>query len=234
MDNEPWYDFVILLFSICFCVRLEKYRPTVLSDIIGNEETIRRLSVFAVNGNVPNIIISVCCSLFITNCCCFAGSTRLWQDDEHFVFGATTSWRIIQGCCYGIERIKRSVCRIPMPWYLNLLSGIDVVRDRIKKFAQQKVTLPNGRHKIIILDEADSMTDGAQQALRRIMEIYSKTTRFAFACNQSDKIIGLFILVSSLLYLVSEPLQSRCAILRYSKLSDAQVLLFFIFFLICV
>ena len=33
--------------------------------------------------------------------------------------------------------------------------GIDVVRNKIKMFAQQKVTLPKGRHKIIILDEAD-------------------------------------------------------------------------------
>uniref|UniRef100_A0ABI8A2L2 Replication factor C subunit 2 n=1 Tax=Felis catus TaxID=9685 RepID=A0ABI8A2L2_FELCA len=88
--------------------------------------------------------------------------------------------------------------------------GIDVVRNKIKMFAQQKVTLPKGRHKIMILDEADSMTDGAQQALRRTMEIYSKTTRFALACNASDKII--------------EPIQSRCAVLRYTKLSDAQVL----------
>ena len=88
--------------------------------------------------------------------------------------------------------------------------GIETVRNKIKMFAQQKVTLPQGRHKIIVLDEADSMTESAQQALRRTMELYSSTTRFALACNSSEKII--------------EPIQSRCAMLRYSKLTDAQVL----------
>lgn len=43
--------------------------------------------------------------------------------------------------------------------------GIDTVRNKIKMFAQQKVTLPPGRQKIVILDEADSMTDGAQQVM---------------------------------------------------------------------
>lgn len=88
--------------------------------------------------------------------------------------------------------------------------GIDVVRNKIKGFAMNKVTLPPGRHKIIILDEADSMTSAAQQALRRTMEIYSHTTRFALACNISTKII--------------EPIQSRAAILRYTRLADEQIL----------
>lgn len=88
--------------------------------------------------------------------------------------------------------------------------GIDVVREKIKMFAKKKVTLPAGRHKLVLLDEADSMTGAAQQALRRIMEIYSDSTRFALACNQSSKII--------------EPIQSRCAILRFGRLTDEQVL----------
>lgn len=41
--------------------------------------------------------------------------------------------------------------------------GVDVVRDKIKSFAKEKVALPPGRHKIVILDEVDAMTETAQQ-----------------------------------------------------------------------
>ncbi|KAI1909382.1 replication factor C subunit 4 [Ophidiomyces ophidiicola] len=160
---------------------VEKYRPILLDDVVGNTETIERLKIIARDGNMPHVIIS--------------GMPGI---------GKTTSILCLARQMLG-DTYKEAVLE------LNASDerGIDVVRNRIKGFAQKKVTLPPGRHKLVILDEADSMTSGAQQALRRTMEIYSATTRFAFACNQSNKII--------------EPLQSRCAILRYSRLTDAQV-----------
>jgi replication factor C subunit 2/4 len=60
----------------------------------------------------------------------------------------------------------------------------------------------------VILDEADSMTDAAQQAMR-IMEKFSGTTRFVFACNMSEK--------------VTEPIQSRCAIVRFTRVEEGEI-----------
>ncbi|MFW9903691.1 MAG: replication factor C small subunit [Candidatus Thorarchaeota archaeon] len=81
--------------------------------------------------------------------------------------------------------------------------GINVVRQDIKNFAR---ILPSGSssYKIIILDEADQMTSDAQHALRQTMERYNEITRFILICNYSSKIIS--------------PIQSRCAIFRFSGL----------------
>lgn len=161
---------------------VEKYRPLLLDDVVGNTETISRMKVIAVQGNCPNLLIS--------------GPPGI---------GKTTSIHCLARQMLG-ESYKDAVLE------LNASDdrGINVVRTKIKAFAQKKVSLPPGKHKFIILDEADSMTTGAQQALRRTMEIHSKTTRFALACNVSSKVI--------------EPIQSRCAILRYARLSNQDIL----------
>eukprot|EP00127_Corallochytrium_limacisporum_P000966 Clim_evm50s33 gene=Clim_evmTU50s33 len=161
---------------------IEKYRPVTLDDVVGNEDTVARLKVISKAGNMPNIIIS----------------------------GPPGSGKTTSIACLTRELLGPAYANAVLEMNASDDRGIEVVRNKIKMFAQRKVTLPPGRHKVVILDEADSMTEGAQQALRRTMEIYSSTTRFALACNQSEKII--------------EAIQSRCAILRYSRLSDSQLL----------
>lgn len=86
--------------------------------------------------------------------------------------------------------------------------GIDVVRTKIKNFAK---TAPIGGagFKIIFLDEADALTSDAQAALRRTMERFSSNCRFILSCNYSSKII--------------EPIQSRCAVYRFRRLSDEAI-----------
>jgi replication factor C small subunit len=86
--------------------------------------------------------------------------------------------------------------------------GIDVVRNQIKNFAR---TMPSGNapFKILVLDEADHLTSDAQHALRRTMESYAASCRMVLICNYSSRIIP--------------PIQSRCAIFRFSRLSEDDI-----------
>lgn len=86
--------------------------------------------------------------------------------------------------------------------------GIDVVRGRIKDFA--RASFGGHDYRIIFLDEADALTSDAQSALRRTMEQFSGNTRFILSCNYSSRII--------------DPIQSRCAVFRFTPLPDEAII----------
>jgi len=92
-------------------------------------------------------------------------------------------------------------------------SGIKVVRDKIKNFANSAINTIEDNNipsfKIIILDEADAMTSDSQFALRRIIELFTHSTRFILICNYVTKII--------------EPLTSRCAKFRFQTISTVSI-----------
>ena len=88
--------------------------------------------------------------------------------------------------------------------------GIQAIREKVKAFAQKIVTKLETKSladfQIIILDEADLLTNDAQSALRRIIEDNSSQTRFCIICNYVSKII--------------DPILSRCAKFRFNALSE--------------
>jgi len=138
----------------------EKYRPSKFSEVVGQDDIIKRVSSITNSLNIPHLL--------------FAGPAGT---------GKSTLALIIVKELYG-GNWKENYLE------LNASDerGINVVREKVKNFARTK-SLGNVPFKVIFLDEADALTPEAQQALRRTMENYSTSCRFILSCNYSSKII---------------------------------------------
>ena len=161
--------------KLSFEMWTEKYRPVTLDDMVNQKEIVERLKSFVEVRNIPH--------------CIFAGPPGT---------GKTTAALCLAHDLYG-ERYREYL----MELNASDERGINVVRETIKTFARTR-SIGEISFKILILDEADNMTDDAQQALRRTMERYTETARFILIANYSGKII--------------EPIQSRCAPFRFTYL----------------
>ena len=164
---------------------VEKYRPKKLDDITSQKNVVISLRKSLKTLNIPHLI--------------FFGPSGC---------GKTSSILALSRELFGEEYFNNKIIE------LNASDerGINVVRDKIKTYAKHKVTKNSKgpKFKIIILDEADSMTPDSQFALRRIMEEYSNITRFCIICNYHNKII--------------DPIVSRCSLFRFNPISSNEII----------
>ncbi|KAL0205516.1 hypothetical protein P9112_000823 [Eukaryota sp. TZLM1-RC] len=154
---------------------IEKYRPKTLDDVIAHTDILSTLKHLLSQNRLPHLL--------------FYGPPGT---------GKTSTILAIAKDMY-----KENFSRMTLELNASDERGIDVVRERIKDFAATGVLFSKG-YKLIILDEADQMTNAAQSALRRIIEKYTNNARFCLICNNVNKIIPA--------------IQSRCTRFRFGPL----------------
>lgn len=165
-----------------FAMWVEKYRPEKLSFIVNQKEVIGSLKSLLKNtSEIPHLL--------------FSGSAGV---------GKTTT-----AMCLAREILGDHWKDHTLELNASDERGINMVRDRVKKFARFSGLDTKIPFKIIILDEADEMTSDAQTALRRIIEDTARYCRFILIANNISKII--------------EPLQSRCAVFKFTRISEDDV-----------
>ena len=162
---------------------VEKYRPKVLSELVNQKDIKGSLSGLIKNqSEIPHLL--------------FSGSAGV---------GKTTT-----AICVSREILGDVWRDYTLELNASDERGINMVRERVKKFSRFAGFDSQIPFKIIILDEADEMTADAQTALRRIIEDTAKFCRFILIANNISKII--------------DPIQSRCAVFKFTRIEEKDII----------
>lgn len=167
---------------------VEKYRPTVIDDLVMDDALKATITKIIEQKDMPNLILN--------------GTPGI---------GKTTTAKCIANAYYG-KYYKDAVLE------LNASDdrGKKSVQNDIDTFCTHMLSYPDGEekryshHKLVILDEADNITEKAQYLISTIIEKHYKNTRFIFTCNTSSDVI--------------ESIQSKCKILRYTRIDDGKLI----------
>lgn len=160
---------------------VEKYRPSSLDDLISHKDIVSTIQRFIQEDKLPHLL--------------FYGPAGT---------GKTSTILAVARQIYSKKEFSSMVLE------LNASDdrGIGIVREQILTFSSTR-TIFKSKFKLVILDEADAMTNDAQNALRRVMEKYTENTRFCLICNYLTGIIPA--------------IQSRCTRFRFGPLENEQM-----------
>lgn len=162
---------------------IEKYRPRNINDVMLHPFLAAKIQQMIQDKNIPNIILT--------------GTPGI---------GKTTTLLCIARALYG-GRVNDAVLELNASDDRGIKSN-----DSIDSFCKHKLDIDTNLYcsqKLIIFDEADNITEKAQEQLKSLMDKHGNSTRFAFTSNDSNKII--------------ESIQSKCIILQYTKLLKEHV-----------
>lgn len=170
----------------------EKYRPKNLDEVVGNTRIISTLKRFVKERNMPHLF--------------FAGRAGV---------GKTSAIQALASDLYGRDYEELQRLGLVLESNASTLNRLTDIRETrtgepapIKRYMMSAV--PMGEpFKILILDEAERLTDPAQHAMRRLMELYHRTCKVCIICNQPEMIIDY--------------LRSRCSAFNFNPLQDEEM-----------